>query len=281
MRRWWIGMVVWFVLLACNLPRATPQAPLPDTTQAILLVEVSPTPTLSPAPPSAVPPTPTPVPSPTATLTPTITPTPTPTTPRISVSVNTNCRTGPGKAYPRVGALLVGETADVIARDPTGQYWYIPNPDRAGEFCWVWGGYAHVSGDLTRVLVFTPIPLPADANVEFVDAEQCMDGVHVVIKVSNTGGVIWEAYTASYEDLTTPNGFDTFLVEHFRDSPTCAAVENINDLAAGEHGYIHFVLTGPLISPGHQVRVTVNLTDRDGPGGQWLQRKVEFTFPTP
>ena len=54
---------------------------------------------------------------------------PTSIMPMISVSVPTNCRSGPGKAYPIEGALLVGEVAQVLGDDPTGNYWYIPNPD--------------------------------------------------------------------------------------------------------------------------------------------------------
>ena len=86
---------------------------------------------------------------PTNTPTPTLSPTPiftfTPLTPQISVSVATNCRAGPGKAYDRVGALLVGEFAQVVGRNPTGNYWYIRNPDSSTGFCWVWGEYATLS----------------------------------------------------------------------------------------------------------------------------------------
>ena len=67
--------------------------------------------------------------SPTVTLTPTPVFTSTPLVPLISVSVPTNCRVGPGRQYDRVGALLVGEIAEVFGRDPTGAYWYIRNPD--------------------------------------------------------------------------------------------------------------------------------------------------------
>ena len=45
---------------------------------------------------------------PTMTLTQTMTLTPTESKPMVSVSVDTNCRTGPGKIYDWIGALLVG-----------------------------------------------------------------------------------------------------------------------------------------------------------------------------
>lgn len=78
-------------------------------------------------------------PIPTLSLTATLTPpwtrtaepisTPTPIVPSISVSVPTNCREGPGLPYDMVGALLVGEKAQVLAVDPTRMFWYIPNPN--------------------------------------------------------------------------------------------------------------------------------------------------------
>ena len=52
-------------------------------------------------------------PSPTITASPTITLTSTLEAPMVSVSVNTNCRTGPDKIYDNIGALLVGEQAEV------------------------------------------------------------------------------------------------------------------------------------------------------------------------
>ena len=94
------------------------------------------------------------------TVTPTQTPsataffTVTSSVPQIRVSVPTNCRVGPGKVYDLVGALLVGEVAQVIARDPTGNYFYIPNPDSPGDYCWVWGEYATISGSLAGIPIY-------------------------------------------------------------------------------------------------------------------------------
>ncbi len=201
----------------------------------------------------------------------------------VSVTVNTNCRTGPGKAYPRVGALLVGQSARVVARDPTGGYLYIENPAHRGTFCWLWGQYARLSGPQVNLPVFTPVPLPADATLEFVGVTQCMDGVHLVLKVTNTGGVTWQSYTADYLDLTAPNGFSAFQTMKFYDDPGCVghAHEVIDDLTTGESGYIQWTLTGSLIAPGNHIKVIVRLYDTDGPGGRSITREVEFTFPTP
>jgi hypothetical protein len=98
-------------------------------------------------------------PTPTITLTATITLTPTLSTPMVSVSVDTNCRTGPGKIYDYIGALLVGEMAEVVGQSMDGQYWIIKNPDLAGE-CWLWGNYATVEGPTTGLPKYTPPPTP-------------------------------------------------------------------------------------------------------------------------
>lgn len=93
----------------------------------------------------------TPVPLPTATST--------PSAPMVSVSVDTNCRVGPGNVYDYRGALLVGETAEVLALDPSGRFYYIPNPDANG-YCWVWAEYATVVGSTAALPVYTPPPTP-------------------------------------------------------------------------------------------------------------------------
>ncbi len=84
--------------------------------------------------------------------------------PMVSVSINTNCRTGPGRSYDYRGALLVGETEEVVALSTFPNYWYITNPDKPGEFCYLWGRYASVVGDTQALPEFTPLPSPTPTN---------------------------------------------------------------------------------------------------------------------
>jgi len=95
----------------------------------------------------------------TITLTPTITLTGIVEKLMVSVSEDTNCRNGPGKTYDYLGALLVGEQAEVVGQSMDGQYWIIKNPDRAGE-CWLWGQYASVTGPTAALPRYTPPPTP-------------------------------------------------------------------------------------------------------------------------
>ena len=98
----------------------------------------------------------------TITLTPTITLTATLGKPMVSVRQNTNCRKGPGTVYDIVGALLVGEEAEIVARSEDGGYWIIQNPDGAGE-CWLWGYYATAVGPTDGLPTYMPPPTPTPA----------------------------------------------------------------------------------------------------------------------
>ena len=66
--------------------------------------------------------------------------------PMISVSQNTMCRKGPGSNYDAIGDLQVGETAEIVAQYSGGDYWVIENYGASGT-CWLYGGYAEISGD--------------------------------------------------------------------------------------------------------------------------------------
>jgi len=159
------------VLSGCNLPTAGEdalQTRIAGTVAAGNLEQLPAGTTEIQAPPEVLPPTLTATLSPTVTLTPTITASPTITltstleAPMVSVSVNTNCRTGPDKIYDNIGALLVGEQAEVVGQTTGGGYWIIKNPDRSGE-CWLWGFYATVTGPMEGLPFYDPPPTPTPA----------------------------------------------------------------------------------------------------------------------
>ncbi|HNH27146.1 MAG TPA: SH3 domain-containing protein [Anaerolineales bacterium] len=129
------------------------------------------------------------VPSPTLTFTPLpgtdtaiplLTDTAEPGLVKISVTRPTHCRSGPGKSYEIVGSLLVGMKADVIGRDPTSEYWYIPNPYVFTDYCWVWGEYAEFEGNQLAVPVVMPPPTPTSTatTIPTVDFKLLGSGHH-------------------------------------------------------------------------------------------------------
>jgi hypothetical protein len=144
--------------LACNLPSTDgPVDQQPQQEDGVSQVQPE-TPTSTPSPPEIV--VNTPEPTATITYTPTITPTFTASVPLVSVSVDTNCRFGPAAIYDWLGAILVGEIAEIVGKNYENTHLYIVNPDRPGEFCWITKQYANVEGELLSVPVLTPEPTP-------------------------------------------------------------------------------------------------------------------------
>lgn len=139
------------VMSAANTIAAQTLAVPEETEQALITEEQT----------APLPPTETPTEPPTATIAFTATP----SVPMVQVSVDTNCRTGPGIIYDWISVLLVGQEAEVIARNADGSYWVIQNPGGAGT-CWLWGNYAAVQGPTASLPVWdsppTPTPLPTN-----------------------------------------------------------------------------------------------------------------------
>ena len=152
-------------------PTSGPDLALTITAQAELLQALT---------QAAVPPTTTP--EPTVTSTPVSTATPSKVI--ATVSANTNCRSGPGADYEIIGALTVGQKAEVLGKSTSTGYWIIDNPLRAGT-CWLWGEHASVTGDTSNLQEYsappTVTPIASGAPV--------IDGVQVRFDTSS-GGMI-------------------------------------------------------------------------------------------
>ncbi len=95
------------------------------------------------------------------TETPTASPTGTPGVPQIGVSAATNCRSGPSKYYDLVYEMHPGMLAAVIGKNSDTGYWIIQYP---GGTCWLWGQYASVTGDTTKLQKYEVPPTPTPAK---------------------------------------------------------------------------------------------------------------------
>lgn len=196
------SLLLIFAILACAIPTAqSPDAlnlALTITAQALLLN------------PSA-----SPLAQETATLgftatpefTPTITLTPTPAVPTATVSVDTNCRTGPGQQYDRIGALLVGQSAEVVGKNLATNYWIIKTPGGSGN-CWLWGQTTTVTGNTANLPEFpipaTPTPaLPAP--VKNLNASiSCAPHPTLIATRSTTVNLTWT------DQSSNENGFNVY-----------------------------------------------------------------------
>jgi hypothetical protein len=219
----------------------------------------------------------------TETLTPTLAFTATPVVPLISVSVPTNCRVGPGRVYRRVGAILVGEVAQVYGRDPTGRYWYIRNPDSGSEFCWVWGEYATVSGNTALLPVYTPPPTPTptftstpspDFEAFYVGLDTCV-GWWAEFELENTGSIPFKSMGITVRDTDTDVVVASFA-DGFTNIDGCSSTVTRDTLAVDRSP----VVSAPAFNynpTGHRLRATIILCSDTGQKGICVTKTIVFT----
>jgi hypothetical protein len=217
------------------------------------------------------------------TLTPTATVSPAPLftataiIPQISVSVNTNCRVGPGRVYDRVGALMVGEVAEVVGRDFTGNYWYIRNPDQGNGFCWLWGEYATLTGNFAVLPQYTPPPTPTPVPAfepDYDGLETCV-GWWVDFDLLNTGGISFRSVSLTVRDTATDTSV-SLATDGFVDNSGCADSAHRDRLNPGD--------TRTVSSPafaynpsGHRLRATITVCSNLAQGGTCVTEVIEFT----
>jgi hypothetical protein len=297
-RKLWSGGVAGVLILcllvlsSCNLPggAATPTQVPPDVyyTQAAETIDANltvtaaaqPTVTLTPQPPTEIP-----------TLTPTITPVVTATSafPLISADVGTNCRLGPSTIYdPPVGMLMPGQSSEVRGRNDTSTWWYIANPGKAGQFCWIWGETTKVTGDVSNLPVITPPPPPPTAtptatagalySVSFDNVHACNETPTGIFKVANTGTVNWHSVTLKIDDLTDnvvlfgPESNDAPFLGTNTECPYGGDL-----LKVGATAYIGGAVGEN--NSGHSARATIRLCTQNGPSGTCVDKIVDFTIP--
>ncbi|MEJ5223569.1 MAG: hypothetical protein WHV44_03865 [Anaerolineales bacterium] len=215
------------------------------------------------------------LPTATITLTPTPAFTSTPAAPQLSVSVDTNCRTGPGRIYDYVGALVVGEKAQPLGRDSGGAYWYVRLG--SGAMCWIWGEYASVAGDVAQLPVFTPPPTPTpppDFSVAYDYLESCV-GWDPAFKVTNTGGVTFKSYYVKVRDTVTNEMQDEYG-NNFDKRAGCAIAESIPALTQSKTGWVYAnsFVSNPT---GHLMKAEVKLCTEINQAGMCVSKSLEFT----
>jgi len=207
--------------------------------------------------------------------------TPTPPTLLLSLTANTHCRSGPSGAYGLLATFVTGQTAEAVARSTVDDYWYVENPDRPGEFCWLWGQYASVAGDASVLPVYTPLPSPTPGpafGLTFSRVFSCGD-IHAVFKVTNTSPYTFLSAERSVLDLDT----GTYLALPETDpSPFVGGSSNCpigtgSRLDPGQVAYT-YVRLNPVPS-GHTARGTIRLCTQAGLGGLCYTQAVNFDIP--
>jgi len=246
-----------------------------QTAGAVTLITNSETPTLTYTP---LPPTDTPTPS----LSPTPLFTSTPLTPQITVSVPTNCRAGPGKIYDRMGALLVGDVAQVYGRNSAGTYWYIRIPNSATVFCWLWGEYATLSGNTLAVPIFTPPPTPTSTitstpsplfKASYIGMDSCV-GWWVEFKLENISNTVFKSISLTVKDLNT-NTILSAATNGFTNLDGCVSSTTKSSLPVDGTRKV----SSPLFNynpTGHKLEATITLCSDLDQKGSCTTDKIEF-----
>ena len=207
----------------------------------------------------------------------------TPLVPQVSVSVPTNCRRGPGKVYPMVGALLVGELAQVYGRDPTGGYWYIRNPDSASGYCWIWGEYATLTGSIAFLPVYTPPPTPTatftptpspDFEAAYTSLDTCV-GWWVEIRLENTGSIPFKSMGLTVRDTVTDVVLANFT-DGFTNIDGCLSSNTRDTLGIDKKR----IVSAPAFNydpSGHKIRATIILCSDVDQSGTCVTRTINIT----
>ena len=301
-------LVVLLSITACVLPNVRITDPVFEATMQALTIEAAilgtqraagpgtaaASPSASPTAPDTALPTqtatstqtsvPSITPSVTLTATPMAVKSPTSLIPLISVSVPTNCRVGPGKVYGLAGALLVGEIAQVYARDPTSNYWYIANPDSGGDFCWVWGEYAVFSGNTSSLPIFTPPPTPTPTltptpvpsiEVSYEGLVWCTSTWWTEIGLENTSPLTFRSVEIILRDLEL-DVTETLEDDVFVNRPDCDTSTSKVSLQPDKT----LVVSSPALDnnpEGHKMRATITLCTKIQQKGECVTEVLRFT----
>ena len=225
---------------------------------------------------------PSPMPSPSATSSPTETPTPTPLPVFIRVSAPTNCRLGPGVRYQRVGTLLIEANAEVVARSSATSFWYIANPDRPGEYCWLWGKYASLEGEADVLPVYTPPPSPTPSpafSMSLEDFFTCGGDEYVVFKIHNPTQLTYMTAQRQLIDLNTSKTlYGPTLDRHpFAPGPGDCPPGHENEIYPDRVAYVYVPLRGA--ESGHGVRAILMVCTQDYLRGDCWVNAADFKMP--
>ena len=190
--------------------------------------------------------------------------------------------------YKLEGALLVGDLAQIFGRDPSGQYWYIHNPDSVVNYCWVWGEYATISGDIAFLPIYTPPPTPTPTqtpiptftltpspgfDLNYSGLDSC-SGWWVDIQLKNTGTIIFRSIGVIVED-TVMDVVKANFSDDFTDNDGCISSTSRDSLKPGKT----FVVSGPRFNydlTGNKLHITVILCSNIDHNGTCLTKRIDI-----
>jgi hypothetical protein len=243
------------ILSACNLPvTATAEIPVqtePPAASATVISTATQTKAVLTETPSTTA-TETPLPEASATST--------PEAPKAEVVRETNCRTGPAGNYDLVATYPLGQLLEVIAKDLGAGYWFVRNPEKPDEQCYLLAQNIRITGDTSALPKFTPLASPTSMpyfKVDFKKFDTCKAMDFAIFVVENTGSIPFRSAYIKVTDLKVNQSVEQ-AINAFDLHVGCTLAKNIAPLNPGETGYVE--------SPpfdwnprGHKLRATFML----------------------
>jgi len=228
------------VLSACNMPgnNATAEANQEQLATVIATATID----LAATQTSQVEALPTETPSTTATETPVPEPSATATleAPKAEVVRETNCRIGPAGDYDLVATYQVGQKLEVVAKDLGNGYWFVTNPEKPEELCYLLAQNIKISGDTSALPKFTPQPSPTEApyfTVSFKKFDTCDGQDYAIFVVENKGSVPFRSAYIKIIDQKVNKSVEQAL-NAFDLRVGCVLAKNIAPLDLGATGYV-------------------------------------------
>lgn len=242
------------IIQACNLPSSGDAGQ--DGSASTITPQV---PGEQPGPSVDGPATETPLPPSTSTLE----LTPTPLVPIVTVSQNTNCRTGNTTQFDLVGALLIGQTAEVVGKNTASNYWVIKTPGGSGT-CWLWGQYATVSGNISALPEIPGPPTPTPSPTATLATPHAVKNLTAnKVCVPMPGPVFQYLGTISWEDKSdNETGFNLY----FNGALSLVLPPNVT----------LYPLPGLIFPPGTPIKYGVEAFND---AGKSLKKEVTITCP--
>lgn len=201
----------------------------------------------------------------------------TPEAPKAEVVRETNCRTGPAGNYTLIAKYPVGQALNVVAKDLGSAYWFVQNPEKPEEQCYLLAQNVKVDGDTSALPKFTPMPSPTAMpyfTMSFKKFDTCKGSDFAAFIVENTGSVPFRSAYIKFTDLKVNKSVETGL-NAFDQHSGCVLVKNVAPLNEGETGYVE---TPPITwnARGHKQRVVIMLCTEQNLKGTCVSQSLDM-----
>jgi len=177
--------------------------------------------------------------------------------------------------------LMKGQQSTVVGRHGQNIWWYIENPGKPGQYCWVWGETTSVTGSTANLPVITPPPPPIAQNPSFVaffaGINTC-GGPAAIFEIQNTGDGTFKSMELIIEDTT----LGEIVHSSTRNSPFFTnpggCPHGSQNLEPGSGKFIGGVVDD-FVNSGDRGGAEIVLCTESGLGGECRSTFVNFTFP--